>query len=372
MKILIVIGTRPEAIKMAPLIQRFYKEKDFVVKVCNTGQHKDLLDPIIDFFQLSIDYNLQLMMPNQGLHELTAAIILHLKPVLEKEKPDYVFVHGDTTTSFAASLAAFYSGIKIAHVEAGLRTFNTKAPFPEEINRSLTARMANIHFAPTQTAKDNLLSEGIREPIEVTGNTVIDALLDATKLIDENSIEIQHLKQVIDINKRIILFTGHRRENFGEGFEEIFAALLEITKNRDDLQVVYPVHPNPNVKLVAEKYFGNSDIIKLIAPLNYGPFTWLMQKSYIVLTDSGGIQEEAPSFGKPVLVLREVTERPEAVNAGTVFIVGTNQATIISLANRLLDDNDFYLQISQTINPYGDGMASERIIHFLQKLNHNF
>jgi UDP-N-acetylglucosamine 2-epimerase (non-hydrolysing) len=208
---------------MAPLIQRFYKEKDFVVKVCNTGQHKDLLDPIIDFFQLSIDYNLQLMMPNQGLHELTAAIILHLKPVLEKEKPDYVFVHGDTTTSFAASLAAFYSGIKIAHVEAGLRTFNKKAPFPEEINRSLTARMANIHFAPTQTAKDNLLSEGIREPIEVTGNTVIDALLDATKLIDENSIEIQHLKQIIDINKRIILFTGHRRENFGDGFEEIFA-----------------------------------------------------------------------------------------------------------------------------------------------------
>ena len=370
MKLLVVIGTRPEAIKMAPLINRLGITNGINCKVCNTGQHKDLLNPVLDFFKTRVDYSLDVMIPNQSLHQLTAAIISNIQSVFDDCLPDYVLVHGDTTTSFAVSLAAFYSGIKVAHVEAGLRTFNKSAPFPEEMNRSLTARLADVHFAPTPLAAQNLAKEGITQQVVVTGNTVIDALYDAIRLINEENDEIVRLKQTIDFSKKIILFTGHRRENFGAGFEQIFEALKELTENRDDVQIVYPVHPNPNVKLLAEKYFANSEKIKLIAPLSYGPFTWLMQQSHMIMTDSGGIQEEAPSLGKPVLVLREVTERPEAVEAGTVLIVGTDKEKIKVLTLRLLDDTNFYLGFSRKINPYGDGRASERIIIYLKELMH--
>jgi len=366
MKILLCIGTRPEAIKMAPLIVRLKTHANFSIKVCNTGQHEHLVAPIFNFFGIQADYNLYSMVPNQGLHGLTAAIIVHIKSIFEQFQPDYVLVHGDTTTSFAVSLAAFYSGIKVAHVEAGLRTFNKLAPFPEEMNRSLTARLADVHFAPTPLAAQNLANEGITNQVMVTGNTVIDALQDAIQLINEADDDIIQLKQTINFTKKIILFTGHRRENFGAGFEQIFEALKELTENRDDVQIVYPVHPNPNVKLLAEKYFAHSEKIKLIAPLSYGPFTWLMQQSYMIMTDSGGIQEEAPSLGKPVLVMREVTERPEAVEAGTVVIVGTEKEKIKAFTLRLLDDTDFYQGFSRKINPYGDGRASERIIDFFQ------
>ena len=368
MKLLVVIGTRPEAIKMAPLIRKLGKVDSIVCKVCNTGQHKDLLNPILDFFKIRVDYSLDVMLPKQSLHQLTANIITSIQFVFDEYLPDYVLVHGDTTTSFAVSLAAFYSGIKVAHVEAGLRTFNKLAPFPEEINRSLTALLADVHFAPTPLAAQNLAKEGITHQVIVTGNTVIDALYDAIQLMDVENDEVVQLKQTIDFSKKLILFTGHRRENFGAGFEQIFEALMEITENRDDVQIVYPVHPNPNVKLLAEKYFADSEKIKLIAPLSYGPFTWLMQQSYLIMTDSGGIQEEAPSLGKPVLVLREVTERPEAVEAGTVSIVGTDKEKIKALTLRLLDDTNFYQEFSRKINPYGDGKASERITSFFQAM----
>jgi len=372
MKVLVVIGTRPEAIKMAPLIKKLGKVDGIVCKVCNTGQHKDLLNPILDFFKTGVDYSLDVMLPKQSLHQLTANIITSIQFVFDEYLPDYVLVHGDTTTSFAVSLAAFYSGIKVAHVEAGLRTFNKQAPFPEEINRSLTARLADVHFAPTPLAAQNLAKEGITQQVIVTGNTVIDALYDAIQLMDVENDEVVQLKQTIDFSKKLILFTGHRRENFGAGFEQIFAALKELTENRDDVQIVYPVHPNPNVKLLAEKYFAHSEKIKLIAPLSYGPFTWLMQQSYLIMTDSGGIQEEAPSLGKPVLVLREVTERPEAVEAGTVLIVGTDKEKIKSYTLQLLDDTNFYQEFSRKINPYGDGKASERIIIYFKELTPQF
>jgi UDP-N-acetylglucosamine 2-epimerase (non-hydrolysing) len=351
-KILVVIGTRPEAIKMAPLIRRLLQVAYFECRVCNTGQHKDLLDPVLDFFGVKVDYAMQVMKPHQSLHQLTATIITQIQEVYDEYLPEYVLVHGDTTTSFAAALA-------------GLRTFNKKAPFPEEVNRSLTARIADVHFAPTQLAAKNLSSEGVTGEILITGNTVIDALQDALRLINEQDDTITVLKEKIDFSKKIILFTGHRRENFGQGFEQIFEALSEITSNRNDLLVVYPVHPNPNVKTLAEKYFSDSSSIRLIDPLDYGTFTWLMQQSYFIMTDSGGIQEEAPSLGKPVLVLREVTERPEAVEAGTVLIVGTDKKKIVTQTLRLIDDYNYYQQFATIINPYGDGKASEKIIDCL-------
>jgi len=373
MKLLLVIGTRPEAIKMAPLIRRLKHQDKIDFKVCCTGQHKDLLDPIVEFFNLDLDYNLNIMSVNQGLNGLTSSIITCIKPVYDEYRPDFVLVHGDTTTSFASALAAFYSGIKVAHVEAGLRTFNKNSPFPEEMNRTLTARLADIHFSPTNSSMQNLLNEGISENVIVTGNTVIDALYDAIELIDENDQEVLNLKNKIDFeNKKIILFTGHRRENFGDGFESIFSGLAKILKNRSDIIIVYPVHPNPNVKLVAEKYFKNNPNILLIKPLSYGPFIWLLKKSHLILTDSGGIQEEAPSLGKPVLVLRELTERPEAVTAGTVILIGTDEAKLIETTTKLLEDETFYKKMSELINPYGDGKASERIInYFLETLKIN-
>lgn len=363
MKILITIGTRPEAIKMAPLIIKLKANKNFEVALCNTGQHKDLLDPILSFFGLDADYSLEVMKENQGLHELTANIILATKKVFEKFKPDYVFVHGDTTTSFATALSAFYCNVKVAHVEAGLRTYNKLAPFPEEINRTLNGSLADIHFAPTQSSRENLLLENIENSkIIVTGNTVIDSLLESLKLVNDNDV-----KNLIPLTKgkRVILFTGHRRENFGEGFDNIFKALADVVNAHKDVVVIYPVHPNPNVKAIAQNYFKEEGKIHLIDPLNYGEFIWLMKNSYMIITDSGGIQEEAPSLGKPVLVAREVTERPEAVKAGTVILVGTDYNKIFNLSNKLLNDRVFYNEMTSIINPYGDGKASERIVNYL-------
>ena len=368
MKILIIFGTRPEAIKLAPLIKRLRQINTFDISVCNTGQHKDLIKPIIDLFNISVDHELETMEINQGLTGLTCKIITKLELHFKTFQPDYIIVHGDTTTSFASSLAAFYAGIKIIHIEAGLRTFNKKSPFPEEINRTLTGALADIHFAPTETSKNNLISEGKVNNIFVTGNTVIDALFDALKLIDENSIEINKLKSKIDKSKKLILFTGHRRENFGSGFDNIFDSIRDLTISRDDIQLIYPVHPNPNVKKIAEDYFKNNDNVLLIEPLDYSTFIWLLNASYLVITDSGGIQEEAPSLGKPVLVIRDTTERPEAVDAGTVILVGSNKVDLLFNVNKLLDDSNYYKQMASIINPYGDGLASQRIIDVLKSI----
>ncbi len=365
-KILIVFGTRPEAIKLAPLISRLKNNSNFDLRVCNTGQHKELLDPILTFFDIKVDYNLNVMEPNQELHKLTSKILIALNPILKSFSPYYVVVHGDTTTAFSAALTSFYSKIKVIHVEAGLRTHNLYSPFPEELNRTLISSMSYINFAPTIKAKQNLESEMSNSNIIVTGNTVIDSLFDSllkigdskpTSLIDIN----------FDPNKKIILFTGHRRENFGEGFEKIFNAIKHIINNRPDVNIIYPIHPNPNIKKIAEKYFGKNNSVKLISPLNYQDFIWLMKKCYIVVTDSGGIQEEAPSLGKPVIVTREYTERQEAIDAGAVLLVGTETNRLIESVNLLLDDSDLYNKMAKINNPYGDGKASNRIIEYLEK-----
>ena len=366
--ILLVIGTRPEAIKIAPLIIKLKKlTNKFNTKVCLTAQHRQMLDQVLEFFEIQADYDLNLMKPNQNLHTLTADIITSIKPVYEDFKPDWVLVHGDTTTSTAAALAAFYSGINVAHVEAGLRTFNKKAPFPEEMNRNITGRIADLHFAPTKASKKNLLNEAIEEnTIYVTGNTVIDALKLGITKVNENSHEIVHLKSIINFQKKIILVTGHRRENFGDVFENICEALKTLAeKYNNDIEIVYPVHLNPNVQNPVNKLLSNQPNIKLIHPLNYEAFIWIMNKSYIIITDSGGVQEEAPSLGKPVLVMREVTERPEAVEAGTVILVGTNKEKIINESEKLLTNSSYYTQMSNKHNPYGDGLASDRIVAIL-------
>jgi UDP-N-acetylglucosamine 2-epimerase (non-hydrolysing) len=370
-KILFVIGTRPEAIKIAPLIIKCKQYPNlFDVKVCLTAQHRQMLDQVMAFFNITADYDLNLMKPNQNLHSLTADIIVALKPIYEEFKPHWVLVHGDTTTSTAAALAAFYSGIPVAHVEAGLRTFNKLAPFPEEMNRNITGRIADLHFAPTKTSKQNLLKEAINpDTIFITGNTVIDALKLGLSIVNETeNSEIVELRSVVDFTKKIILVTGHRRENFGEGFENICAALQTIAKkNKHEVEIVYPVHLNPNVQTPVNKLLANESNIKLIQPLNYEAFIWMMNKSYIIITDSGGVQEEAPSLGKPVLVMRDITERPEAVDAGTVILVGTNQLKITETACKLLDDAEYYIQMSGKHNPYGDGLASDRIVKILNE-----
>jgi len=370
-KTLIVFGTRPEAIKMSPLIKALEAEQaHFETKVCITAQHREMLDQVLDFFEITPDYDLNLMQPNQNLYHLTAIIIEKLKPVLEDFQPDYVFVHGDTTTTMAASIAAFYSGAKICHVEAGLRTFDKRNPFPEELNRSLTGRIADLHFAPTAAAEANLLKENTpSNSIQVTGNTVIDALLfsvDKLKHQANQNQEIQHIKNLIDTDKKMILVTGHRRENHGKGFEEICQALKHIAQTNPDIQIVYPVHLNPNVKTPVHHFLNGLDNVFLIDPLSYPSFVWMMEKSHIILTDSGGIQEEAPSLGKPVLVMRNTTERPEAVDAGTVILVGTNPERLISETQRLLDDKQHYIQMVRKHNPYGNGDASQRIINFIK------
>ena len=365
-KVLIVFGTRPEAIKMAPLVQAFKKNNFFETKVCVTAQHREMLDQVLDFFEISPDFDLDLMKPNQNLYNLTGEIINGMKDVLEEYNADYIFVHGDTTTTMAVSIASFYFGAKICHVEAGLRTFNLLAPFPEEMNRQVTSRITNYHFSPTEQSKSNLLKENISEnQILVTGNTVIDALFFALKKLKKiNNEEINNLKKIIQADKDIVLVTGHRRENHGDGFINICNALKQISKDKN-VQIIYPVHLNPNVQEPVNKILSNIENISLIPPLPYEAFLWLMNKSKIIITDSGGIQEEAPSLGKPVLVLRETTERPEAVEAGTVVLVGTNVEKIVEGVNQLLNDNDKYKKMSLLHNPYGDGKASKRIINFL-------
>lgn len=370
-KNLIVFGTRPEAIKMAPLVQEFKKHSAiFETRVCVTAQHREMLDQVLDFFNIQPEYDLNLMKANQNLYSLTGDIIIGLKEVLEDFNPDYVYVHGDTTTTMAASLAAFYAGAKICHVEAGLRTNFKRTPFPEEMNRQLTGRIADYHFAPTEASKENLLKENIdSKTILVTGNTVIDALIDSSKRVADIRIdEIEILKQKINLEAKIVLVTGHRRENHGNGFIRICEALKEIALVNSDVEIVYPVHLNPNVKGPVYEILSDIENVKLIEPLAYPAFVWLMDKSYLIITDSGGVQEEAPSLGKPVLVMRESTERPEAVDAGTVILVGTNKDRIISEANILLQDKAKYTEMSVLHNPYGDGKACERIVKFIADL----
>lgn len=366
-RILILFGTRPEAIKMAPLVKVIQNDETFDARVCVTAQHREMLDQVLSFFKITPDYDLDLMKPNQNLYNLTSEIILGLKPILEEYKPDYVFVHGDTTTTMAGSIAGFYSGAKVCHVEAGLRTFNKYAPFPEEINRSVTGRIADYHFAPTERSKQNLLNENISEEnIIVTGNTVIDALLDGVEKVQSlNNSTINYLKTIVNPTKDLILVTGHRRENHGEGFLNICKALRNI-ETENNVQIIYPVHLNPNVQNPVNEILSDVENIDLIAPLPYEAFLWLMEKSKIIITDSGGVQEEAPSLGKPVLVMRETTERPEAVEAGTVILVGTDVDKIVDESNKLLQDAEKYGSMSILHNPYGDGKASKRIVDFLR------
>ncbi|QOR73655.1 UDP-N-acetylglucosamine 2-epimerase (non-hydrolyzing) [Cruoricaptor ignavus] len=369
-KILLIFGTRPEAIKMAPLVREFQKYDEFETRVCVTAQHREMLDQVLRFFEITPDYDLDLMQPGQNLYTLTANILLNLKGVIEDYNPDFVFVHGDTTTTMAASIAAFYGGAKVCHVEAGLRTHNKLAPFPEEISRQITGRIADFHFAPTESAKQNLLQENITEDsIIVTGNTVIDALLTSVEKVQTlDDEEISNLKSVIDDGKKIVLVTGHRRENHGEGFIRICRALKQIAVGNSDVQVIYPVHLNPQVQKPVYEILSGVENIKLIDPLSYPAFVWLMNKSYLIITDSGGVQEEAPSLGKPVLVMRDTTERPEAVNAGTVILVGTDTEKIISETSKLLSDKKIYQDMSALHNPYGDGLASKRIVDFFKKM----
>lgn len=370
---LIVFGTRPEAIKMAPLVQKFLKNKNFITKVCVTAQHREMLDQVLDFFEITPDFDLNLMRPNQNLYSLTATIIENMKPVLDEVKPDFVYVHGDTTTSMAVGIAAFYSGSKICHVEAGLRTFDRQYPFPEEFNRQLTGKIADYHFAPTNLSNKNLLAENISEEnILVTGNTVIDALFYGIEKVNDESFkdaEIEKLKTLLDFQKRIILVTGHRRENHGEGLINICSALKTIAQNNPDLQLIYPVHLNPNVLKPVHDLLSGIPNIFLTEPLAYPAFIWLMEKSFLIITDSGGIQEEAPSLGKPVLVTRETTERPEAVEEGTVLLVGANTEKIIVQTQKLLDNTGYYDNMSQLHNPYGDGKAAARIVNFIKNLD---
>lgn len=371
-KNLIIFGTRPEAIKMAPLIRAFQKNKDqFDTRVCVTAQHREMLDQVLAFFEITPDYDLDLMQPNQNLYTLTSDILLGLKPILEEFQPDYVYVHGDTTTTMASSIAAFYAGAKVCHVEAGLRTDNKRSPFPEEMNRQVTGRIADFHFAPTEQAKQNLLNEKVPEnTILVTGNTVIDALLESTARVENlYNPEIEKLKTIIDPTKKIILVTGHRRENHGQGFIAICEALKEIAQTNPEVQMIYPVHLNPKVQQPVYEVLGELKNIHLIAPLSYPAFVWLMNKSYLIITDSGGIQEEAPSIGKPVLVMRATTERPEALAAGTVILVGSDKEKIILECTSLLQDKEKYHQMSALHNPYGEGKASEKILEFMKSRN---
>lgn len=370
-KNLIIFGTRPEAIKMAPLVNEFKKHSDkFDTRVCVTAQHREMLDQVLDFFEITPDYDLNLMKPGQSLYGLTAAIITNLQPVLEDFKPDYVYVHGDTSTSMVAGLAAFYSGAKICHIEAGLRTHNMKSPFPEEMNRQVTSRITDYHFAPTDKAAQNLINENIdEEKIIVTGNTVIDALLESSNKVKTiESAEIDKLKGLINSDKRLILVTGHRRENHGQGFINICEALKEIATTHPDVQIIYPVHLNPKVKEPVYRILSEISNIHLIDPIAYPSFVWLMNQSYLIITDSGGVQEEAPSLGKPVLVMRDTTERPEAVDAGTVILVGTDKNKIVNEASSLLTDKVKYQKMSELHNPYGDGKACEKIVDYIMKI----
>ncbi len=362
-KVLFLFGTRPEAIKMAPLIAAFSSDINFDVRVGVTAQHREMLDQVLSFFEIKVDYDLNVMKPNQTLHELTSNLISKITTdILLKESFDLVFVQGDTTTVLAGALAAFYQKIQIVHIEAGLRSGDMLSPFPEEMNRVLTSRIASFHFCPTDTSKENLTKENIKDNVYVVGNTVIDALLMGLGKIDSAKEEaLLSQFSFIDFSKKLLLVTCHRRENFGKPFEEICEALLTISKTYDEsVEIVYPVHLNPNVKEIASKKLIANNI-KLIAPLDYPELIWMMNKSNIIITDSGGIQEEAPSLGKPVLVLREVTERMEGVDAGTAILVGSDKSKIVLETQKLLEDSSYYSQIATASNPYGSGDTSQKI-----------
>ena len=374
LKVLTVFGTRPEAIKMAPVVLELEKHADIESIVCVTAQHREMLDQVLNLFEIKPDYDLDLMAPNQDLFDITSKVLLGLRDVFRQAKPDVVLVHGDTTTCFAAGLAAFYENIKIGHVEAGLRTGNLRAPFPEEANRTLVSRLTDFHFAPTPKSKQNLLNEGVSEDkIVVTGNTVIDALLIVRDRVTSRAVSEwqekfgQPLYQAITDNQRkLILITGHRRENFGQGFIDLCNAIKELAKKHSDWDLVYPVHLNPNVQGPVFEILNDIENVYLIDPLDYAPFVWMMNQSDLILTDSGGIQEEGPSLGKPVLVMREVTERPEAVDAGTVLLVGTDKTKIINGVETVLLDTDVYERMSKAHNPYGDGEACARLVKSLK------
>ena len=382
-KVMLVFGTRPEAIKMAPLVKAFQQQpEEFETVVCVTGQHREMLDQVLKIFEITPDYDLNIMKQGQDLYDVTARVLTGMRDVLKEAQPDVVLVHGDTTTSTAAALAAFYQQIPVGHVEAGLRTHNIYSPWPEEMNRQITGRIATYHFAPTPLSRQNLLAEGVKEEqVAVTGNTVIDALymvvdkikadreLDAQleKLLAEAGYDVKRL----DGERRLVLITGHRRENFGEGFIRMCQAIKALTEKYPEVDFVYPMHLNPNVRRPIHEVFGE-DLSRLgnmffIEPLEYLSFVYLMEKSHIVLTDSGGIQEEAPGLGKPVLVMRDTTERPEALEAGTVKLVGTDYERIVAEVSALLSDRDYYEGMSRAVNPYGDGRACGRIIRFLQE-----
>ena len=373
-KVLLVFGTRPEAIKMAPLVKAFENEPTIESKVCVTAQHREMLDQVLEMFDIKPDYDLNIMKPGQDLFDVTSNVLLGLKDVLNDFSPDVVLVHGDTTTTSSASLASFYNKIKVGHVEAGLRTGDMYSPWPEEANRQITGVLANYHFAPTTTSANNLLKEN-KNPndIVVTGNTVIDALFLALDKIEKNDelkskiIESINSQYELKDDKKIILVTGHRRENFGDGFINICEALKTIALNNPDIDIVYPVHLNPNVQKPVKEILSNTSNVYLINPLQYEQFIYMMNKSYFIITDSGGVQEEAPSLGKPVLVMRDTTERPEAVEAGTVKLVGTNKESIINEAQKLLEDENEYNTMSKAHNPYGDGKACERIVNFIKE-----
>lgn len=365
MKIMTVFGTRPEAIKMAPLVKKLQQDPDIESVLCVTAQHREMLDQVLSLFELVPDYDLNIMKPNQTISMITANVLKGMEEVLQKERPDMILVHGDTSTTFVAALAAFYQQIRVGHVEAGLRTYDKYSPYPEEMNRVLTGHLADLHFAPTQRNVDNLLAERISgENIVITGNTVIDALLEVAEKPYE--FEDETLRALDFENKRVITVTCHRRENLGENMEHIFTAIRDIAGEYNDVEIVYPMHMNPKVREVAGRVLGDSRNVHLIEPLQYQPFVNLMAKSYFLITDSGGMQEEAPSLGKPVLVVRKETERPEALEAGTVKLAGVSRDTIYAMAKELLDDKRAYDRMAHAANPYGDGTACDQIVKALK------
>ena len=370
-KILITFGTRPEAIKMAPVVKALLNNPHFETRVCVTAQHRQMLDQVLELFAIRPDFDLNLMKPGQDLTDITSNVLIGMRDVLRQWRPDWVLVHGDTTTTFAAALAAYYEKVSVGHVEAGLRTGNIYSPWPEEMNRRLAGAITSLHFAPTERARENLLREGVAPGcIHVTGNTVIDALLDVIARVRRDTglnRSLAELFPFLDPGKRLTLVTGHRRENFGAGFERICHALRRLGE-RDDVEILYPVHLNPNVQEPVRRLLSDNPRIHLIDPQDYLPFVYLMDRSYLIITDSGGVQEEAPSLGKPVLVMRDTTERPEAVDAGTVRLVGTDTEMIVSEASQLLDDHQAYERMALAHNPYGDGKACSRIAATLREL----
>ena len=369
MKHLFIFGTRPEAIKMAPLIKIFEESESHEVTVCVTGQHREMLDQVLFFFEIKPDHDLNLMGQNQTLYDITAKALLGLKPIIDGEKPDNIFVQGDTTTAFVGALVGFYEKIKVSHIEAGLRSGNIYSPYPEEGNRKLAGHLATHHFAPTERAVRNLQSEGIKSNVFHVGNTVIDALLLGLQIIKSEGESLYRSKfDEIGLGKRIILITGHRRESFGKPFENMCKALKKIANKNDNVELVYPVHLNPNVREVVNSILSGVHNIKLIEPLAYPELIWLMNQSYLVLTDSGGIQEEAPALGKPVLVMRDVTERQEGIEAGTAMLVGTDFKKIVNECQLLLDDAAHYKQMANAVNPYGDGTTCKQILEIFNQL----